>query len=515
MLRIFIVWLITLALLLTAGCSDSYPPSSLEPETKVSKTGFTVSVGGITATGPAGVAPVGTEVTLREVPTPPEFAELELRGSPVVDISLAGEAQPAVPVTLSWTIPAGIPPASVAFIISEGAGQPWRGIPVTIAGNQATVRIDHFSLGWFGDGTKLVQRMADVTNAYLGQTYSAPASCVQKAQINGFDIAVTNSRTDYVHACIRAEGGKLVVTAASNSPYVFPVRVQHFATMRTEGVPPSLESLVTMTVARNLHGDKWNGYLLPGGSVSAEYQSSDLEANPEFQVLTGEMDPSLGLIGIALAGAKMLVPQGESLDTVLTRVELAECVANILRTAGTKSVVGAGEVMPGVLNCVSAEASALDSEGAAFGLSVGTAVITSLAGYLTTQVRGIGDALRGGSFVLTATTSILRTPSPSARAGWLPCANAIWALEGTDRKGTVVFARCGDAIGLYADGQKISSWHAEESFPFGTNAVSSDGSRRIIVSDARSEEYLQFQSASGQGSVTRLLTVTRRYPTTG
>lgn len=376
------------------------------------------------------------------------------------------------------------------------------------------MRIDHFSLGWFGDGAKLVQEMADVTNAYLGQTYSAPASCVQKTQINGFDTAVTNSRTDYVHACTRAEGGKLVVTAASNSPYVFPVRGQQFATMRTEGAPQSLESLVTITVARSLHGDKWNGYLLPGGSVSAEYQSSDLEANPEFEVLTGEMDPSLGLIGIALAGAKMLVPQGESLDAVLTRVELAECVANILRTVGTKSAVGAGEVMPGVLNCVSAEASALDSKGA-FGLSVGTAVITSLAGYLTTQVRGIGDALRGGSFVLTASTSNPRTPSPSpsARAGWLPCANAIWALQGTDSKGTVVFARCGDAIGLYADGQKISSWQAEESFSFGANAVSSDGSRRIIVSDARSEEYLQFQSASGQGSVTRLLTVTGRYPT--
>lgn len=97
MLRILIVWLLAPALLLMAGCSDSYPSPAPEPETKVSKTGFTVSVGGITATGTAGVAPVGTEVTLREVPTPPEFAELKLRGSPVVDISLAGGAQPSGP----------------------------------------------------------------------------------------------------------------------------------------------------------------------------------------------------------------------------------------------------------------------------------------------------------------------------------------------------------------------------------------------------------------------------------
>lgn len=400
------------ALLATAGCTGTTLPRMPweQPTNRVSDKGFTVSARGVTVTGPAGVAPAGTEVTLQEVPAPPELAELELKGSPVLEIALAGGAQPATPVTMAWTIPEGMPTESVAFITAEGPGKPWRGVPVTISGNQATVQLDHFSWTWFGDGAKLVKGLADGVNAFFGQTYPAPAGCVQTLQIQGHNVTVKNSRADYVHACLTADQGKVVVTAASNSPYVFTAKTQKFATMRVPGVPLTLAGVATLAVAKGVHGDGYGGYLVPGGSVSVEYEVSSLAANPAFDVMAGEIDAGLGLVGVAVTGASML--SGTPLDEVFSQAAVVECMGSVVQAAGTASAVDAAGVVPGLMNCISTGASQLNLSGADR-LSMATAVVGSLTGYLVTQIRGVADTLRGGSFTLTATTSTRPTPKPT------------------------------------------------------------------------------------------------------
>lgn len=492
----------------TGQVTESLSPSG---EGIVTADGFTLSIGAFTVSGPAGVAPEGTRVLFEEIPLPEELSDFG-PGSPVFDIALENGQQPTAPVTVTWQVSAEISTDALAFITSPGPDRPWTGVPVTISGREARVELEHFSWGWFTDGTGILQTFTDGILGFLGQRFDPPEGCVQKASLAGTEYALINSAPEFAHGCLAAENGALILTAASNSPYVIPLETANGATLLGVRGQLSWASLLTQLVFhRSGPGREKEGVLLPGGTARFRWEPAYSDGT-EVDLVGGGIDPVLGYVAIAATGTDMALAMtiGETPSDPEDLVGLVECIVALTETQSLGSATDVGVVAPGLMGCFAEAADQLfpkDKIGrlAAAKVNVTVAILGSLSGHLTTQLRGVYDAARGKRLVLSVSG---RATHPA----WVPCDQPDWAVEGRDAQGTLIVASCAGRVGTYVGGKGIDAVRVEEKYSYGMHGISADGTRRLTIGDARTEQVITFMATGRNSTVTRQLWVTRRFP---
>jgi len=158
---------------------------------------------------------VGTRVTMSWIDDPDAAFIADLQGiesgPPVFGVSMDEGRQPASPLTVSWKIPDGGDSSELAFTTRNSDTGLWSGIPVTVAGSQATVLLDHLSWCWFGWDDNVVNWLIDQFTQSLDQTLDKPDCAGQPLTINGTQWTVATDN-DGVYACLEDMGSQVEVT---------------------------------------------------------------------------------------------------------------------------------------------------------------------------------------------------------------------------------------------------------------------------------------------------------------
>lgn len=370
--------------------------------TKVDADGFSLKLADVVVSGPAGVAPPGTVVTLEVAKVPEQIPQELMRPAVAFDISLAGGLQPDKEVTVTW---AGAEPGkseSPVFITRSGTDGQWSGRPVQTVARGLQVTMAHFSLGVFGWSKDLIGKVVQGALKFLGQKYDPPA-CAPGGRARALDGYVAKVEGgNGVYACVERLNGQRTITVHSNSGFVWQVRPKSSAAvgMKPEA-PLDTGQILTVAAFDFLVGESYarKTLLVPGGRAPLKMIGS-----PSAVTLSADVDAGLGLVAILAAGLQS-IPGFKLKQQVL--IDIGECAAQIVESAGPKPDVAL--VVRTVLNCFGRFV-----EGAA---QVIVGIVTSLSGMLVTQLAGaVGEATRSNHLSVRVTLDECSTASVAQ--GW-------------------------------------------------------------------------------------------------
>lgn len=327
--RLLVAVLCSLSLLL-ASCSA---PVTVDPSVWRGTVGgqeIRAEVASVTVVFPAGVAPPGTQATVRVEPVSPPPGEGTVPLSETVSVTLADGAQPQESVTLTL-------PVQAAGVASERlAEQYWMFVSAVDAGGESfssgtfdpvagtyTVSVDHFT-GFQVLGIDLGAVLGEVRTAVmqgLGLEFPAP-DCVDKQATVGntkYDIVSTPA----THLCVEERGGNLVVRASPRSAMPFRINTQPRVDGSTEATEAGVGTAGVIVFARALGfiGSGRYAAAFPGAQASFVFKGA-----PSSVALELEQYPALLLMAIL---AKTLDTLG---ITTVAELEGLQCLTDIVET---------------------------------------------------------------------------------------------------------------------------------------------------------------------------------------
>lgn len=391
--RMFMALLLVTALL--SGCT-AQPPS--EAGVWVGTVGdgeVTARIGSLVVVFPAGVAPSGTQASVRLAPqstTPaPDLPEEVRAYSESVSIGLEDGRQPALPIsiTLPVTAPTGstLSERHLLFVgaVSGDGSQSY--FPGTLHAGVATftASVDHLSdfKVWGIDLGGLLEEAKKAFTQGTGLELPSPDCVGRKAVVDGTTFTV-DSDTKRAFVCVEARHG-LVVTAYPGTAMPYRVRISPTTGGSTAPSEVSLGTAGLIAVAQALRilGPKNTLGVFPG--ATATYTFKDTPGSTVW--IQFDQEPVLLLLGILAKVLDVVVPIG--------KLERLQCLAEVADT--TKALdkgldgVGVGRFVRAFFSCAStvAELSPL-----------GSIVIASLASgpaFLVTSLIGIVNELSGKS----------------------------------------------------------------------------------------------------------------------
>lgn len=370
------------------GRSEAASAASVGSAT-VSASGFAVTDGTTLLTGLAGVAPVGTAVTMTLAPQPALPAAVGwVQAAPGFDVKLANGLQPSSPVTVTTDVdPARGVGKRLVFITSRSGSAAWQGVPVAVNGTRATTRLSHFSGGFFGWLDDVSKSFEKGVNDYLKLRFDPPA-CRGKVLTLAGKTYTASVNGNGVFVCVENDGGAPALTVHSNSPFVWRVAGKKGAVTPGRSISPVETSGVATLAAYNLlysYMRDRETVLVPGGNTSLR-----LTGVGPWKV-TADVDPGLGLIAAVVAGVDMYLTMSGARLVAREKAAIGECAAGVI-DAGVKP--DPGKVTRAVIDCFGTVV-----KGAAAAV---VAIISSLASVLVTQFIGVaGELTRTNHLTIT------------------------------------------------------------------------------------------------------------------
>lgn len=373
----------------TASSGKASAAASATDSATVTGAGFVVTDGSTEISGGPGVAPAGTAVRMRSAKSPKVPTEVHWKSAaPGFDISLAGDLQPAAPVTVTAQVTSGEPAQKLVFVTQNSTTGAWEGLPVTQSGDKATVKLSHFSGGWFGWVKDPAPAFKKALNDYLKLRFDAPACQGKPLELAGTTYSAKVNGNG-IRVCVEEEGdAKPHLTVHSNSPFVWRVLGQKGSVGPGWATSPvELSGAATIASYKQLYPQRaTETVLVPGGRSGMELLGSG-----EWR-LSADVDAALGLVAIAIAGFDML--PGVSLP-MREAIALGECAAGLLDTSLKPD---AGKVMRAVIDCFGTLVK--DS------VAVVVAIFSSLSSLLVTQVVGYaGEVFQTNHLKITVSST--------------------------------------------------------------------------------------------------------------
>ena len=416
----------------TSPTAETPTPSAA---TTVTDDGFSVQLSnGATATGGAGVAPVGTpvsaELTTPVLPTDFGFA---VPLGEAIDLTLGAGLQPDGPIRLTLPVPANADPERV-FVLAESSdsGRDVEFVdsffdPVT---QTVTVITDHLS--WYTvtqvDDEGLVEQFGKWAGSAVGMRSDKP-SCVDEPdpRTGGYVLAEPWPTVAWVCATTTVDGS-LDVTLYSNSGLVYSVTTDPDGQWQLP-TATNLSDIAINALIRRLEADGLTDAALVHGSTARI-----IFENAHQATIRLELNAALSQLSTIMMGVRMLAPPG-SLDTV----EWFECVVGVVDTVDDGL---SGAQVKSMLECV-----AVGAKGAGGDL---LGLILSAPGALLSQLEGLGRTTTG------ATTEEFTVTLVSGDAVRELPDGATWLFDLADG-------------GTFTGGQKEQAQLAGLSYPFSTN----------------------------------------------
>jgi hypothetical protein len=459
---------IAIGAILTSTLVACVPQQSTSAATSVGADGLQLSIDGVRAVAPPGVAPEGTEAALQRIDR-------------VVAADLAGVVSTlAAPISL--TLGDGLQPASpidLRFDIDESAlsGEEWASddtlmiitqsedgtidlLPTQREGDVLVATTNHLS--WFQpiqlDLGAALQSARTFVMESLGLEYPAPDCVGQTATASdGAEYSILQGSA--VHSCIKAAGDTITVNlyAATAMPY----RVKSWPAVTGGALPGTDSGSILMTLA-----SKWvpsaSGGVLMGGGSSAQFEFTTanppqfLEARQDAHMLIGSV--LLNLVGIILR------PLSGGAELV-TKIGQLDCLSGVLTTGSSDSVDAstAASIFRTFLACV-------NTLGPAIPLPA--AIVLGLLGAVPALVAGSAIGLVNE---ITG-KAVERIEVSSSVTPWVVSAEAVGPLkigQTTWGDATKLTGFLGD-VGRWSGGCAAGGWYETGTIYDGVSVLTAD-----------------------------------------
>jgi len=332
---------ISVIMLLAASCASPAPQA--RPENQVGPDGFSVSVGSVTVSAGASVAPEGTSVSVEPAPSTPGQAVTYLDTiSDAISITLGeGRIQPDTPIAIETRVDGGVDVDRrlnagdlLVFVSENSAGDldihPAQWDPSTRVVSATTMHLSRFVAG-FLSMQKIVRQMSDLVGQAAGQTFPRPADCQSSVQApSGVEYTVQRVTRDVAWPCLAIDGaGGIRLDLHSNSPFVYRVRTE--PPRPGQGGPGlDVSNIATQLVYDLVFSADLDreGALLPGGSVTFRYLPDSPPRSGELaaEAVLSYVELSLFAVDVAIG------PFGgsEKVEAALQQAEFVECVAGTI-----------------------------------------------------------------------------------------------------------------------------------------------------------------------------------------
>jgi hypothetical protein len=335
--------------------------------------GFVARIAGVTVSGPAGVAPEGTEVRLEAIdaPLPTDVTEFSAAVGTAISLTLdGGKLQPAEPLEVEFTVPESEDPV---FVIGEdsstGTGTAFVESEWDPERRVVTATVDHLS--WFSpvavDEEKFSDKVADWIEQSAGVNTARP-ECVGADEKLRFSSIPDN----IVWPCAEERGGAVEWSLQSNSGLVWEVLTEPQADYEPL-TALTLSGIATIelakTVAAGLKGDT---VLLPLETLKGSFELGEAPYTIALQV-----EPGLSQVTTLLFGLSMMFP-----SKWLDLISQAECLVDVVKTATSSP---SGESWRTVWGCV---ASILTGAGGTL-----LSILMTGPGLFATQMDGLSREL--------------------------------------------------------------------------------------------------------------------------
>lgn len=341
-----ILALVALSAVIVSSLTACTPPEPERVTTTVGSGGFSLTLGNVTATSTAGVAPEGTEVTL-EVTAKRPGADLSGITTPLgesVSLTLGEGLQPATPIDFRFPINESAIASEEwsnddTLLIATQSDDGTLGLLETSRnGGFLTATTDHLSffqpiqLNW----SAAMNAARDAVMQSLGLEFPKP-NCVDKPATASTQIKYEVSSTGAVWPCISADGDKITVNlyAATMLPYR---ALSHPAVVGGTVASPDGQGML-MALA-----NKWvpsaSGGVLMGGGASAQF-TFDAANPPQFLDVRQDAHMLIGAALLNLLGI-ILNPLGGG-AAFMEKVGQLDCISGIV-TAGTSPELDASTV---------------------------------------------------------------------------------------------------------------------------------------------------------------------------
>ncbi len=376
---------------LVAGCSpvqriDGSPrPAAERPDatnnaeatalTPVTENGVEYNSDFVAVTAPAGVAPVGTALSIAptEAPIPGEWAAFATPAAPAVEITLGAGEQPRKSITINFK---GVERTDATFVITETGGQV--ALLPRLPTGTLTTETEHLSRFW--PVTVDVTRYASYAVEYVANALQITAPAPACYQSDGLypDVGARISRVagDAAWPCIsRTERSSVEFSLQSNSAPAWIVStkpawdVQYPTTL---GLASAIASATWLNTAPNR---AHNALLLSESAVNFTAERA------EDTLIRMEVDPVMSQVRTAALAVDIFLP-----DEAAETLNKGDCVKDLVQ-AGTLTDEASGAGMGAVVGCIGAGVGGV--VGAVLGIVVdgASALWTQLEGLVRTAMR--------------------------------------------------------------------------------------------------------------------------------
>ncbi|MFC8529262.1 hypothetical protein [Nocardia sp. NPDC057227] len=411
------VVVIGMAAVCVVACSSSAdsPRETERPASTVTADGFVVESAAITVSGSAGVAPVGTQVSVAQesMSSPVGTAMFRPFDGSAFDVRLAGgDLQPQSPIHLQFSLDAGNVEdrlregATLVVLARSATGEldllpaHWDGASATL--NTNTTHLSGFWPGWLDVGA-VRQGLADGIAAAMGLRSAKPECLGEPAETASVMLSVSPVERDVAWPCVDVSGGKVTVGLHSSSPWVWLVKTSP-AVSAFEVHGKDLAGAVAAGIFYEAEIGKAQGasVLVPGDTTTFPFEASAPPAYGQMQVEAGLSLVSVVLAEISAAADLFGVKLG-LVDDLIDNSGKLICLATVAETLNGVSeadfAARAGALGRATLDCVG-------SIGGVAG-AVFLGAVTGVVSALFASLGGLWNALTGqdrASFTVTATT---------------------------------------------------------------------------------------------------------------
>jgi hypothetical protein len=370
--------------------------------TAVTEQGVSLTVDGVSVTGPPGVAPVGTAITATTSADKPsgKAATMFSGGGAAIQVSFDRGVQPALPLSITFPYTGRVPDGAAAVLLTKPSGtEATQLIPATfdLARHTITATVNHLSSFWAGffDFGKMNSTVKDFLGQTIGLTAAKPSCAGQAAKTtDGGTITLDGDVTGApVWPCVRVEDGEAVVTLTPNSPLPWRIRATPSATLDPPGTVDSSKAVVLAAYDTLVKNRPYaEGLLVPGVPLTYRLPTAKLPG-----VIAGQAD-----VGTYL-GMALLFGVEEALDVFnldLGRggvgIDALRCLGDAVEAAhiGTQSKPDA------IASFAKATMSCVGTAAAAAGHEV-PGPVKVVIGILTTGISLVVAGLQGAALSLT------------------------------------------------------------------------------------------------------------------
>lgn len=292
-------------------------------------------------TAPAGVAPIGTTLTVTSADAPLSGRPAEvldaLGGG--IDVSLGG-LQPQRAVTLLFKLPQKPAPGTVPAVLSQpsdgGPAQLLTGTYDPAAGTLST-QVRHLSLKFpvSVDLGKVAGKAKELFTGTFGLSTSRPGCAGERLSANGVVVTLPDryrgSGDGVVWPCLRQQGDELVVDLASTSGLPWRVRAAPQAKLDPVGELDVQKAAVLAGYDSFIHHRPYaEGVLVPTGSLSYRFPLQALPGRIELKL---DLGTHLALTSV-FAAKFLLEVFGVPGGSLLERAEVLTCIEDAVDAAG-------------------------------------------------------------------------------------------------------------------------------------------------------------------------------------